>query len=62
MMLQVCLTITNTAHRFRRQLSGATAIEYGLLIAGIALVVGIALAALGVDMKKVYEDMAALLS
>ncbi len=61
-MLRVCLTITETAHRFRRELSGATAVEYGLLVAGVSLVVGIAMAAIGIDMKQVYEDVAALLS
>jgi len=61
-MLRVCLTITETAHRFRRELSGATAVEYGLLVAGVSLVVGIAMAVISIDMKQVYEDVAALLS
>jgi len=61
-MLKTYLPITNTIHRFRHDLSGATAIEYGLMVAGVALVVGLALVAVSEDMKKLFEDAAALIN
>jgi|AP82_1055514.scaffolds.fasta_scaffold234787_1 pilus assembly protein Flp/PilA len=60
-MLKTYLTITNTVHRFRRDMSGATAIEYGLLLAGVAIVIGLALVAVGDDVKAVFEEAATLL-
>ena len=60
-MLKTYLTFTNTVHRFRRDMSGATAIEYGLMVAGVALVIGLALVAVGEDMKKLFEDAADLI-
>jgi pilus assembly protein Flp/PilA len=43
--------------RFVRDESGATAIEYGLIAAGIAVAIIIAVQALGTTLNGIFEDV-----
>jgi len=47
---------------FYRDKSGATAIEYGLIAAGIAVAIIAAVFALGDDIKGFFEDVSSQLS
>ncbi len=47
---------------FYRDKSGATAIEYGLIAAGIAVAIIAAVFALGDDIKGFFEDVSSKLS
>ena len=45
------IMISNFLNRFKRDDSGATAIEYGLIAAGIAVVVIVAVQAVGTNLN-----------
>lgn len=48
---------TNKLRRFTRDASGATAIEYGLIVAGIAVVIGGAIMLLGPQIANLFGDI-----
>ena len=56
--MHTCLTDLKA---FYRDKSGATAIEYGLIAAGIAVAIIAAVFALGDDIKGFFEDVSAKL-
>ena len=56
------LIMTSTLKRFCRDESGATAIEYGLIAAGIAVVVIVAVQTLGGTLNKVFTGIDASLT
>ncbi len=43
--------------RFLKNESGATAIEYGLIAAGISVVIIVAVSSLGTTLQGVFEDV-----
>jgi len=47
----------NFISRFLRNESGATAIEYGLIAAGISVVIIVAVRALGVTLDSTFSDI-----
>lgn len=49
--------MTKFINRFAKDESGATAIEYGLIAAGIAVAIIIAVQALGGTLNGVFEDV-----
>jgi pilus assembly protein Flp/PilA len=44
-------------HRLLTDRRGATAIEYGIIVAGISIVIIAALGALGMELKDVFESV-----
>ena len=58
-MLDHMLMLMN---RFRRDESGASMVEYILLIALIAIVVAVGAQAMGLNMNKVFQGIAAYLA
>lgn len=55
-------TINNFARQFWADEEGATAIEYGLLAALIAVVIITAVALIGTNLDKVFDKVAACLT
>ena len=53
--------MTNLVSRFLSDKSGATAIEYGLIAAGIAVVILAAVGSVGTNLKAVFTSVAASL-
>jgi pilus assembly protein Flp/PilA len=53
------LQMTKLVARFVKDESGATAIEYGLIAAGIALAVIVAVQSTGTNLKGTFEKVAA---
>lgn len=51
----------NLVSKFLREESGATAIEYGLIAAGIAVVIITAVSAVGSSLKGTFNSVAAAL-
>ena len=49
----------NIVSRFLNDQSGATAIEYGLIAAGIAVVIIAAVQSVGTALSKTFSDVAA---
>lgn len=47
---------------FKKDISGATAIEYGLIAGGISLVIVAAVFAFGSDLKGLFETMGSKMS
>ena len=54
--------MTNLAKRFLTNESGATAIEYGLIAAGIAVAIIVAVNAVGTDLSGLFGRISAKLS
>lgn len=52
---------TNTLRRFDRDTSGATAIEYGLIVAAIAVAIGLVVFALGGSIADLFTQVSAFL-
>jgi pilus assembly protein Flp/PilA len=52
----------NLFHRFVKNESGVTAIEYGLIAALIAVVIITAITSVGTDLKAVFTSVAASLA
>lgn len=50
-------TLVNALRMFRQDTRGATAIEYGLIAAGIAVAIAAAVFALGGDLAGVFGDV-----
>jgi pilus assembly protein Flp/PilA len=50
--------VSNTASRVRRQEKGATAVEYGIMVALIAVVIIVAVTLLGGNMATTFEGVA----
>ena len=50
-------TLLTILSMLRNETRGATAIEYGLIAAGIAVAIAAAVFALGVDLKDVFGDV-----
>lgn len=55
-------TIIAKMHAYIAQEDGATAIEYGLIAAGIALAIAGAVATFGTDLSALFGDMSDRLS
>jgi pilus assembly protein Flp/PilA len=55
---QVEAIVTNLVSRFLKDQSGATAIEYGLIAAGIAVVIITAVNSVGTALTKTFTDVA----
>jgi pilus assembly protein Flp/PilA len=51
--------VKNIVSRFLNDQSGATAIEYGLIAAGIAVVIIAAVQSVGTALSKTFSDVAA---
>ncbi len=62
MVLQPYIRVSEGLRRFRDDLSGATAIEYGLLAAGIAVVIIAAVLAIGTNLTTTFERIRDCLS
>jgi pilus assembly protein Flp/PilA len=54
--------MTNTMKRFAQDESGATAIEYGLIAAGIAVAIITAVQALGTQLNTTFGSVTSALS
>lgn len=54
--------MTNLVKRFAKDESGATAIEYGLIAAGIAVVIIVAVQTLGGTLNGIFVDINSKLS
>ena len=52
---------TNTLRRFTRDTSGATAIEYGLIVAAIAVAIGLVVFALGGSIANLFTQVSTFL-
>ncbi len=52
---------TNTLRRFDRDTSGATAIEYGLIVAAIAVAIGLVVFALGDSISDLFTQVSTFL-
>jgi pilus assembly protein Flp/PilA len=52
----------NLVSRFVKDESGATAIEYGLIAAGISVVIILAVQAVGTNLKTVFNTVATALA
>ncbi|MGS4946031.1 Flp family type IVb pilin [Meridianimarinicoccus sp. RP-17] len=50
-------TLLNILSMFRKDARGATAIEYGLIAAGIAVAIAAAVFALGTDLSGLFGDV-----
>ena len=50
--------ISNTASRLRRDENGATAVEYGIMVALIAVVIIVAVTLLGGNLKETFNSTA----
>jgi pilus assembly protein Flp/PilA len=53
--------MTKLLQRFAKDESGATAIEYGLIAALIAVVIIVAVSAVGTDVSKAFSSVASAL-
>lgn len=51
------ITLRNRLRMFRKDTRGATAIEYGLIAAGIAVAIAAAVFALGGDLAGIFGDV-----
>lgn len=56
-MLKLFVTASEKMHAFKRDQSGATAIEYGLIAAGIGLVVLVAAQVLGGQLEALFQQI-----
>ena len=54
--------ITNIVSKFARDEQGATAIEYGLLAAGVGVAIMLAVFTLGGDLTTMFEGVSAKLA
>jgi pilus assembly protein Flp/PilA len=54
--------MTNSVRRFIEDESGATAIEYGLIAAGIAVAIIVAVNAVGTDLNSLFGRISAKLN
>ena len=61
-MLKLYVAVQEKLHAFRQDVSGATAIEYGLIAAGIGLVVLLAAQTLGGQLEALFTEIGAGLS
>ena len=57
-MLQLLVTLQTLLHRPERDDEGATAVEYGLMVSLIAVVIILAVTAIGVNLKTMFNDVA----
>lgn len=53
-MLRIVISAQEKLYAFKKNISGATAIEYGLIAAGIGLVVLVAASALGDQLEILF--------
>ncbi len=62
-MVQLYVTLLGVLHglgdRFRRDDEGATAVEYGLMVALIAVVIIAAVTLLGTTLRDIFNNVAA---
>jgi pilus assembly protein Flp/PilA len=58
-MLKLYVAVQEKIHAFKQDISGATAIEYGLIAAGIGLVVLTAASALGDQLDVLFSQIEA---
>lgn len=56
-MLKLCVVAHEKWLGFKQDISGATAIEYGLIAAGIGLVVLVAAQTLGGSLETLFTDV-----
>lgn len=56
-MLKVLVSAQEKLHAFKSDVSGATAIEYGLIAAGIGLVVLVAAQLLGGQLEALFGEI-----
>ena len=56
-MLRLYVTASKAISKLKADLSGATAIEYGLLAAGIALTIIVAIDLLSVEVTNLYNTI-----
>ncbi len=57
-MLQHYVKLSESIRKFAADASGATAIEYGLIAAGIALAIVVAVGLLGTKLDAVFTNVA----
>lgn len=60
-MLRMLVVAQEKIHAFGKNESGATAIEYGLIAAGIAVVIIVAVQTLGGQLDAIFGDIGAAL-
>jgi pilus assembly protein Flp/PilA len=60
-MLEIYVSLKNWAVRARDDMEGATAVEYGLMVALIAVVIIAAVTLVGTNLRTVFERIAAAL-
>tara|TARA_Y100001001_G_C7924987_1_gene280063 strand:- start:411 stop:608 length:198 start_codon:yes stop_codon:yes gene_type:complete len=56
-MLKLFTTLQANAKRFTKDEKGATAIEYGLIAAGIAVGISVVVFTFGSDLSTLFTDM-----
>jgi pilus assembly protein Flp/PilA len=56
LMVSMTAYIAGVKDRFTREEKGATMVEYGLMVALIAIIVAVGAAALGTGIDKLFDD------
>ena len=61
-MLRLYVNASETIRKFKSDVSGSTAIEYGLLASGIAVTIIVAVFQLGNQVSSMYDGFTTLVS
>ena len=61
-MLSLYVNASETIQKFKSDVSGATAIEYGLLASGIAVAIIVAVFTLGTKVSAMYDGFTVLVT
>jgi pilus assembly protein Flp/PilA len=56
-MLHLYVSLKNAAARLRDEETGATAVEYGLMVSLIAVIIAVTVGALGVQLDKTFDSV-----
>ena len=59
MLANIYFAMQTVSNKLRREEKGATAVEYGIMVAGIAVVIIIAVFAIGRALNLSFEDVQA---
>ena len=57
MLANIYLALQTVGNKLRREETGATAVEYGIMVAGIAIAVIVAVFALGGQLNGMFQDV-----
>ncbi len=57
-MLKLYVSASEAVRKFKHDISGATAIEYGLIAAGIAVAIIVVVGLLGEELSELFDEIA----